>query len=533
MGGSVQLAERDQRPVREDAGEAKRDAAPVTASRAPAWLAAVACVLLSLVYVPGLRSFFSNDDWALVYYYGQVQPARFWEYFSPVCIWFYRPLQAAQFGLFYHWFGLNELPYNLSLLAMHLVVCWLSYLLVRELTRRPALAAASVSLFAVLWMYVDILIWKANFNSAQWAIFTLAACVAFTRYLRTGEPRWRVYAYAFCFLNLFTKEAAVNTPILMLLIWACLEWRAETVRREAWPGLLRRGLFLLGPAALIVAVYIGLHGVLVKDVYSSVQKPDYTFVNPGQAIRQILVAYNHTLVSFRVDPVLIPAAPGLRNLVLSLVQDRFALPLNLLLVPLFVAIVAWRARDRILAFGLGWILISFLPMIFLKSFHASRFYYLPALGGALVVTQLLSLAWARAEGMAQAGRSAVRIGIMAFAVYLVVANVASTLNLVLADRDQSTKSRGVYELLLSQRGHVEPGALVVLRNAPETFFNGGLGAPEMARLALNDRSVDAVIDGQHMEDARVAELKAKPNVYLVDLDRSPLQLERVPTPARK
>jgi hypothetical protein len=514
-------------PARDGAKSPELASSPATAGRLPAWIAAAACLLLTLVYVPGLQSFFSNDDWALVYYYGQVQPARFWEYFSPVCIWFYRPLQAAQFGLFYHWFGLNELPYNLSLMAMHLVVCWLSFLLLRDLTRRPRLAAAAVSLFAALWMYVDILIWKANFNSAQWAILTLATCVAFTRYLRTGQKRWQYFTFAFCFANLFTKEAAVNTPILLLLIWACLEWNVDSLRPASWPGLLRRGAFLLGPAVLVVAVYIGLHGVLVKDVYSSVMKPDYSFVSPGQAIRQILVAYNHTLISFRADPVLLPAIPGLRKAVLMLLQDRFPIPLNLLLVPLAVAAVAWRTRDRVILFGLGWILISFLPMIFLKSFHASRFYYLPALGGALVVAQLLCQAWAAAERLAQRPRSAARVAVTATVIYLVVANVASTLNLVLADRDQSTKSRGVYELLRTRRGQLEPGALVVLRNAPETFFNGGLGAPEMARLALNDRTVDAVIDGQHMEDARVAELKAKPHVYLVDLNRSPLQLERV------
>jgi hypothetical protein len=500
--------------------------------RNAAVLAALASLLLTLVYLPGLHSFFSNDDWALVYYYGQVQPARFWEYFSPVVIWFYRPLQAMQFGLFYHWFGLNEVPFNLSLIVMHLTVCWLSFLLLRDVTRRPMLAAGAVSLFAGLWIYLDILIWKANFNSAQWAILTLASCVAFTRYLRTGKNGWRLASYAFCFANLFTKESAVSTPILLLLIWACLEWTPEQLRPAAWPALLRRSLFLLGPAIAIVIVYIVLHGQ-VEDIYSSVQKPDYSFVDPGQALRHILVAYNHTLISFRADPVLLPMVPGLRQVVLTLVQDRYAVPINLVPVVLAIGVLAWRKGDRLLAFGMGWILISFLPMIFLRSFHASRFYYLPALGGALVMARLLELAWTAADRFRDGPRSAVRVGVLTFAAYLLVANVATTLNLVLADRDQSAKSRGVHELLLSQRGQVEPGALVVLRNAPDTFFNGGLGAPEMARLALNDRTVDAVIDGQHMEDARVAELRAKPNVYLVDLDRTPLRLERVPTPTRQ
>jgi len=528
----VQAVNRD--PLRPHGGVSSQDIerCPPGASRLSALLAALASILFTLVYLPGLHSFFSNDDWALVYYYGQVRPERFWEYFSPAVIWFYRPLQAAQFGLLYHLFGLNELPFNLSLMAMHLVVCWLGFLLLRGVTLRPALAAGAIALFAASWIYVDILIWKANFNTAQWAILTLAACVTFARFLDTGSNSWRLYTYGFCILNLFTKESAVSTPLLLLLVWLCMEARAQDLQPSRWAATVRRLTFLLGPAVVIVLVYVGLHHVLIKDIYT-LQKADYVFVGPGQALRQCLVAFNHTLLSFHSDPVLLPAAPWLRAGIALLVTDRLAVPVNLAAVPLFLAILTWKRRDRVLAFGIGWLILSFVPMLFLSTFHASRFYYMPALGGALILARLFEIAWAGADRMRAGARSTTHIALAGFVVYFLVANVASTLNIVLADRDASTKSRAVYDLLLTQRGHLPSGCLVVLRNAPQTFFKEGLGAPEMARLALHDRTVDAVVDGQPMENARVIELHAKPEVYLVDLNRSPLKLERVSATPRK
>jgi hypothetical protein len=488
-------------------------------------VAVVSVLLLTIVYLPGLHSFFSSDDWAFIAQYRSVQPSRVWEYFSPAVLWFYRPLQAAQFGLYYHWFGLDEVPYNLSLLAMHLGVCWLGFLLLRDLTRRPMLAAGAVAIFAGLWVYVDILLWKSNFNTEQWALLTLAACFAFTRHLRTGEAKWRGWTYALCLLNLFAKEAAVSTPILLFWIWLWFEAKPADLRPAAWRATAGRLVSLLGPTVLIAAVYVALHG-LVRDV--SLQKADYTFASPGQALRQILVAYNHLLLSFHADPVILPSLPPLQQAAAFFTQDRFALPLNLLPVLGLIGFVAWRTRDRLLAFGLGWVLIAFVPMVFLTSFHTSRFYYLPALGAALILARLFELGWTAANRLEGARRSALRSALMVSAGYLLVANVASTLQIVLADRDQSAATRGLYSFLESRRGELEPGCLVVLRNAPETFFGRGLGAPEMVRLALADPAAEAAIVGQPIESARKTKLQAIRNVYVVDVSRAPLQLQKVP-----
>src|SRR5436309_16122928 len=88
----------------------------------PPVLAALACALFTLAYLPAIGGFFANDDWVLLYFYRTVPLSRPWEFFNPHTVWFYRPLQSVQFGLFYHLFGLNAVPYNLPLLAGHLLV---------------------------------------------------------------------------------------------------------------------------------------------------------------------------------------------------------------------------------------------------------------------------------------------------------------------------------------------------------------------------------------------------------------------------
>src|SRR5437016_5367716 len=93
------------------------------------WLALAISALLSTPYLLVVRDFFFTDDWVHLQYNGMIPPWQVWRYFSPRVIWFYRPLQALQFGWLYHCVGLRPLAYNLCLLLMHFSVCVLVYLL--------------------------------------------------------------------------------------------------------------------------------------------------------------------------------------------------------------------------------------------------------------------------------------------------------------------------------------------------------------------------------------------------------------------
>src|SRR5436190_843074 len=125
------------------------------------WLALLISALLSLPYLLSCDSFFSSDDWVHLGYNAAVPPWAVWRYFSPRVIWFYRPLQALQFGWLYHTVGLHPLAYNLSLWVMHLGVCMLVYRLAERLlcTRTALLATA---LFASQWLCANTRLWRSN-----------------------------------------------------------------------------------------------------------------------------------------------------------------------------------------------------------------------------------------------------------------------------------------------------------------------------------------------------------------------------------
>lgn len=479
-------------------------------------LAALVAVLL---YLPAVRSFFANDDWVLIDFFGRVSPWRPWEYFSPEVLWFYRPTQSLHFGLFFNWFGLNPVPYNLSLFAIHFAVCLLGFRLVRGISANPWLAAGTIALFGTTWIYADILFWKSNFNTVHWALVTLAACIAFDRHLRTGKRGWLAATWALVFANFLTKESSVNLPLLLTLVWAHHRLALQDLRPGRRLETALRAARPLLPAYLMVLAYVLWHRLSVVDVTDG-PKPSYEFVSPLKALLQAAVCYNHTLVSVYQDKVLLTHLPWLKSAVFQFVSYFPAIPLLLVLL-------AWKLRDRVLLFGTAWILCSAFPTLLLATFHSSRFYYLPALGAALVQARIVQLAWQGSRGRHALLYRAARLAIPVLIAYLLVVNVSMIQLLVDRDAAESRRIEQVWNLLKDKRGQLERGTLIVLRNAPRTFFNNGLGLREMVRYALEDPSAEGVVYGENMKPERVNQLKALPNAYLVDLAREPLALQRL------
>ena len=184
----------------------------------PLWLPLAMSALLSLPYLVAIRSFFVSDDWVYLSYYGSIPPWQIWRYFSPRVIWFYRPLQALQFGWLYHAVGLQPLAYNLCLWIMHVGVCLLVYVLASHLTSGRA-ALLTTALFATAWTYVDVLQWSSNFSTLQWALVTLGLCIVFLRYLESRRPALLTGVYVLFLLNFCAKETAVNAPLLLAALW--------------------------------------------------------------------------------------------------------------------------------------------------------------------------------------------------------------------------------------------------------------------------------------------------------------------------
>jgi hypothetical protein len=476
-------------------------------------LALLISALLCAPYLLAMRSFFYTDDWVHLLYNGLIPPWQVWRYFSPRVIWFYRPMQALQFGWLYHIVGLHPLAYNLSLMALHLGVCLLLFLLVSQLTT-PRTALLATALFASQCLCADVLLWRSNFNTLDWALASLGMCVLFLRYLKRRTPGALVGVYALFLASFLAKETAVVSPCLLLLLWWCQGSQEEGSTGHA--RCLEEAARLVGPFFLMTLLYIGFHAHLVTDVYDGYVGPYYRFASPGRAIWQTLFSTNFLLLSFHRDPLILPLLPALRAGALYLVG-------RLPILPFLVGAAAALRRDRALAVGLLWIFVTLGPTACLAAFQMDRFYYLPAVGAAMMIARSAQLCWhwlSRPDCRLRSARLLLPAGVA----YLIVANLSAVSLQCLTNHRDSLQLEAAFLSLQTSALQVPRGALVVLKHPPSTYFRDGMGVREMVCLGLNDQTAVGIVQGQQLSPRWARRLDSIRSIYVLDFAHHPLAL---------
>ncbi|MGI8905369.1 MAG: hypothetical protein ACR2IE_02635 [Candidatus Sumerlaeaceae bacterium] len=471
--------------------------------------AALFCVACTLLYLVDIRGFFASDDWVLLGYYSEINPLKFWEYFSLHAVWFYRPTQSLQFGWFYHLFGLNPVPYNLALLILHLTSCFIAWKLLRAIGAGTGVATVALVLFSSSWVYVDVLIWKANFNTLHWAIGTLLTCLCVARSCTSGAWRWKALAIGAAVATCFTKEMVLNLPLLVAITYLCCTPRAKlrAVARQWWPF------------AAIACVYLACHLLFFKDV-NTTSPPGYRFVQPWTGVKQVLFACNHQMFWFYTDPLFLQSMPGIHAVVKGIISYALFLPVLILAAGLLF-------RDRLIVFGLAWTIAAGLPSTFLVTYHASRFYYVPLLGASLVMAQLLVRALFAVRSSDALLRTVVRVSAFAILAYYVAVGVGMTQLLLDSDKRQSNRLRAFFELLRAERHQVPKGALIVMQNPPTDFVNANLGSTELVKFALQDKTAEGVADKTVIARNEEERLGRLPVRYVVDFNEADLKLRRI------
>jgi protein O-mannosyl-transferase len=373
---------------------------------------AVVAVSAVLVYLGALWNGFALDDQPIIHLNPLVHSwSGMWRAFAH-SYWpesaggeFYRPLPIATYAFdgtltsgATWWFHLiNLLWHAAASLAVAVLAC-------RWRGEKAGLIAGL--LFAVHPVHVEAVanvVGRAEIMAALFVLLSVYAALA-----------WRSVAWstAALILGILCKENAAVIPGLVAWGWILGLDRPSRARMAGFAAAWTAAI------AVCVAVrWFVLHGYMGRGDLAQFIGADsvsvrLTAVAELADVARLLVFPLHLRIDF---------SPAERTLVTSTLDPRFLAGLVCTVALVALLILAWRRRQTMEAFGLGWIAISYLPvanlLIPIGVLIADRALYLPSVGIALAAgswiarLQVPRRALAIAAGLVAAGaaRTALRV----------------------------------------------------------------------------------------------------------------------------
>jgi hypothetical protein len=305
----------------------------------------------------------------------------------------------------YALFGDDPVGYHLHNLLWHSLAVVLVYGLMRRVLERPGLAFVGALLFAVHPIHVDSVANVTNRKELLCAAFSLLSFLAYDRFLREeGAYRWALAAGALgaFVLALFSKEVAVVVPGLLVM--------HELLLVPPQRRVLMRHPVLMGTVALAGAA--GVLGYVFRHIdFAALEQSQTVAGYAGEpSVTGIVLTSSRAFFRY-VELLLWPARlcpDHTVNLARSLTEPGTLLAWGGLAGAVGASL--WAVRwSRSVAFGLGWVLICWLPVSNLVPtayILADRYMYLPSVGfclafvaaGAALLDRVRSrgLAWAPA-----------------------------------------------------------------------------------------------------------------------------------------
>ena len=344
----------------------------------------------SLLFYKSLFVFFTNDD----FFFLKVAQAKnigdFLNFFNllkgPDGFGMYRPLTTQVF-YFISWkfFNLNPLPLHVISFLFLFIIITLIYKLVLNLIGDEKVALISAFLYAVSATHFGHLYYLATFQELGMTSFVLLSCLSFLR-------RKNILSLIFFILALLSKETAVITPILLVLIYL---FQVRSINKSV---NIKKLIVTLIPFIVCLFVYliirIFFYGFATGDSYIwdfSLRKLANTsfwyllwslnipeslvdFIGSGLSVNPNLFIFWHSQITpififFSSQLVLI--AWTLSKVLLEKEKDEI------------------KNRDLVSTFCIIWFLMSLLPVIFLP-IHKFTFYLtLPLIGVVFRIAYLL------------------------------------------------------------------------------------------------------------------------------------------------
>ena len=289
---------------------------------------------------------------------------------------YFRPLTQLSFALDFYVWGLNPVGFRLTGLALHLANAVLIFFLFRTFLS-PSRSALVSLIFVVHPVNTQAIAYISSRSDPLFFFFT-----ALTIYLWvTDKSTLRPFCLLFFLLGLLSKEPAVVTlPLILLTDLTRCESRNEIEGRlrSNWHWYIAFA-GVLG-AYLVLRLWVLDYPLLMKTELTGLTIPHRLF------LASTLLGKHFVLLFFPLNLAFVH--------VVSLTLDPFAPlvlgPLLALIGLTYLALRLWK-RERAIALGLGWFIISIFPALNFSPLNLplmESWLYLPGVGLFIMMVSL-------------------------------------------------------------------------------------------------------------------------------------------------
>jgi Flp pilus assembly protein TadD len=376
-------------------------------------LAAIAITLL--VYLRCVGNGFVYDDNEMIVFNRYIGDwAMVWRSLVNDSWWFrnpfklpqsayYRPLQDVWLAANYHLFGFAPPGWHLAIVAVHLIAVCLVFQIARELTDSRWTPIIAATLFGVLPIHAQAVVWPTAIPLPMSALFELAAFLFFIRRQRDRRAT-KILAPLFYAMALLSHESAVVFPLIVvayvvLLAPGSASEGNASARAVSWRERFLRAGIETAPFFIELAVYLAIRLYVLGFISRlSIANP-MTRTQEWLTMPSALGTYAVLLVAlWRAGPA------HSVHIVSSAAAREFYLPMLALSGLVGSAAVALGSDRRRLfyLFCAVWIAVSLVPVMNLRAFSPQalvedRYLYLASAAWCIAIAELAVSFFSRVE----------------------------------------------------------------------------------------------------------------------------------------
>jgi tetratricopeptide (TPR) repeat protein len=299
---------------------------------------------------------------------------------------YYRPLQDVWLWANYQMFGFAPAGWHVAIVAIHLLAVWLVFRIARELSAQRWTPIIAATMFGVLPIHAQAVVWPTAIPLPLSAIFELAAFLVFIR-RKPNERSARILAPLLYAPALLSHESAAAFPLIIAAYGALL---AKEDDAKSWRESLMRGGIAAAPFFAELAIYLAIRFAVLGFISR------VNITNPMTEAQLWLTL--PSVIGTYVAMLLVPWLAGPVHpieMVSSPTSAQFYLPIIALsgLMGSLALIFGNDRRRRFYLFCGLWMALSIAPALNLRAFSPlalveDRYLYMPSVAWCLALVEL-------------------------------------------------------------------------------------------------------------------------------------------------